>query len=120
MGVSEPLIQTSLLGEAIEHTPVAVFVADEHGMYVAVNPAACTMLGYERGELVGLHCSDVARDGASDEARSELLRNGTHRGTSRLTRKDGTIVEFAYAAAATTVAGMPGFVSVGAFAPAGR
>ena len=37
MGVSEPLIQTSLLGEAIENGPVAVLVADEHGRYVAVN-----------------------------------------------------------------------------------
>jgi len=53
MGVSEPLIQASLLGEAIEHGPVAVFVADEHGNYVAVNQAACTMLGYTRIELVG-------------------------------------------------------------------
>ena len=52
MGVSEPLIQTSLLGEAIENGPVAVFVADEHGRYVAVNRAACQLLGYTREELL--------------------------------------------------------------------
>lgn len=34
MGVSEPLIQTALLGEAVEHGPAAVFVADEHGRYL--------------------------------------------------------------------------------------
>jgi hypothetical protein len=38
---------------------------------------------------------------------------GTRVGTSSLTRKDGTIVEFSYVAGATTVAGMPVFVSVG-------
>ena len=47
-GVSEPMIQASLLGEAIENAPMAAFVAEENGRYVAVNRAACAMLGYER------------------------------------------------------------------------
>jgi PAS domain S-box-containing protein len=113
-GVSEPLIQASLLGEAIEHGPVAVFVADEHGRYVAVNQSACSLLGYSREELLGLRVTDVARYSEADEEWSEMLRNGARVGTSRLTCKDGTIVEFSYAAGATTVAGMPLFVSVGA------
>src|ERR1700751_4179359 len=52
MGGSEPLIQASLRGEAVEHGPAAVFVADEHGRYVAVNQAACKLVGYEREELL--------------------------------------------------------------------
>ena len=113
MGVSEPLIQTSLLGEAIENGPTAVFVADEHGKYVAVNQAACLMLGYSREELLGLRVHDVAR---YDEARNEwaeMRTSGTRIGKAPLTRKDGTIVEFSYIAGATLVAGMPVFVSVG-------
>lgn len=113
-GVSEPLIQASLLGEAIEHGPVAVFVADEHGRYVAVNRAACVLLGYSREELLSLRVADVARYRDASEEWSELLRTGTRVGTSRLTRKDGTCVDFSYAAGPTTVAGMPLFVSVGA------
>jgi PAS domain S-box-containing protein len=114
MGVSEPLIQTSLLGEAIEHGPTAVFVADEHGKYVAVNQAACSLLGYTREELLGLRVGDVARYTEADEEWAEMQQAGTRIGTSRLTRKDGTTVDFSYIAGATIVAGMPVFVSVGA------
>jgi PAS domain S-box-containing protein len=113
-GVSEPMIQASLLGEAIENGPVAVFVADENGKYVAVNQAACIMLGYTREELLELRVSAVARyDEAAEEWRA-MSQAGNRSGTSRLTRKDGTIVEFRYIAGATVVAGMPVFVSMGA------
>jgi PAS domain S-box-containing protein len=113
-GVSEPLIQTSLLGEAIQHGPVAVFLADEHGKYVAVNQSACLMLGYTRDELLRLRVADVARYTEADDEWIEMRQAGTRIGTSTLTRKDGTTVEFSYAAGITRVAGMPLFVSVGA------
>jgi PAS domain S-box-containing protein len=114
MGVSEPLIQTSLLGEAIENGPSSVFVADEHGKYVAVNQAACSMLGYSREELLGLHVSDIARYTEASDEWAEMQQAGTRIGTATLTRKDGTNFEFTYVAGETTVAGMPVFVSVGA------
>jgi PAS domain S-box-containing protein len=116
MGVSEPLIQASLLGDAIENGPAAVFVADEHGQYVAVNLAACVLLGYAREELLGLRVADVAQYSEAGQEWSEMRKMGTRVGRSRLTRKDGTTVEFDYVAGATTVAGMPVFVSVGAAA----
>jgi PAS domain S-box-containing protein len=114
MGVSEPMIQASLLGEAIENGPAAVFVADEHGKYVAVNQAACIMLGYKREELLGMRVADVAQYGEAGEEWRAMSQAGTLSGTSRLTRKDGTTVEFSYLAGATIVAGMPVFVSIGA------
>ena len=114
MGVSEPLIQASLLGEAAEHAPFAVLVADEEGRYVAVNLAACLMLGYSRDELLGLVMGDVARyDDAADEY-EQLKDTGTRLGVSELTRKDGSTVRFSYVAGATVVAGMSVFVAVGA------
>ena len=113
-GVAEPLIQTSLLGEAIENGPSAVFVADENGKYVAVNQAACSLLGYTREELLGIRVSDVARYTEASEEWSEMRQAGTRLGTSTLTRKDGTTIEFSYVAGATIVAGMPVFVSAGA------
>jgi PAS domain S-box-containing protein len=113
-GVAEPLIQASLLGEAIEHGPVAVFVADEHGKYVAVNRAACIMLGYTREELLGLNVADIAQYTEAAEEWSEMRQAGTRVGTSILTRQDGTTIEFSYVAGATTVAGMPLFISAGA------
>jgi len=114
MGVSEPLIQASLLGEAAEHAPFAVLVADEEGRYVAVNLAACLMLGYTRDEVLGLKMTDVARYEDAPREFEELASTGTKLGVSELTRKDGTTIRFSYVAGATVVAGMSVFVAVGA------
>jgi PAS domain S-box-containing protein len=113
MGVSEPLIQTSLLGEAIENGPVAVLVADERGRYVAVNQAACALLGYSREELLSMRLTDVARYDEAPAEWAEMEARGSHSGQAEVTRKDGSTVGFAYVAGATVVAGMPVFISVG-------
>jgi PAS domain S-box-containing protein len=110
MGVSEPLIQASILGEAVDHGPAPVFVADEEGRYVAVNQAACALLGYTREELLELRVSDVAEASGKWE---EMRRQGNLSGVSTLTRKDGTTIDFRYVAGATSVAGMLVYVSVG-------
>jgi PAS domain S-box-containing protein len=112
MGVSEPLIQASLLGEAVEHGPAAVFVADENGYYVAVNRAACTLVGYTREELLSMHISDIGGDGSAGRW-DEMLESGHASGMARLNHKNGSEIEFEYVAGATVVAGMPVYVSVG-------
>jgi PAS domain S-box-containing protein len=110
VSVSQPLIQASLLGEAVEHGPAAVFVADETGRYVAVNRAACTLIGYSREELLAMRVTDVApANGQWDE----MVRTGSVSGIANLVRKDGSTVEFRYVAGATVVAGMPVYVAVG-------
>jgi PAS domain S-box-containing protein len=110
MGVSDRFVQVSLLGEAVDHGPSAVFVADEEGGYVAVNQAACALLGYTREELLELKVPDVAENGGRW---AELLGSDTLSGTTELIRKDGSRVAFTWVAGRTTVAGMPVFVSVG-------
>ena len=110
MGVSEPLIQASLLGEAVEHGPAAVFVADEEGRYVAVNQAGCTLVGYTREELLSLGVADLTDDTSKWD---EMRESGRVSGTSTLTCKDGSLVEFSFVAGATIVAGMPVYVAVG-------
>ncbi len=110
MGVSEPLIQASLLGEAVEHGPAAVFVADEEGRYVAVNQAACALVGYTREELLSLGIADFTDDTSKWD---EMLETGRVSGTTSLTCKDGSLVEFSFVAGATVVAGMPVYVAVG-------
>jgi PAS domain S-box-containing protein len=113
VSVAEALIQTALIGEAVDDGPALVFVADETMRYVAVNETACRALGYSRDELLRLEVSDVARDPAAPAEYDEMLARGFRHGTTMLTGKDGTILEFYYRAEKTTVAGLTFFVSVG-------
>jgi PAS domain S-box-containing protein len=113
MGTAETLIQTSLLGEAVDASPALVFVADEEMRYIAVNQTACDALGYSRDELLRLKVSDVARAPDSPMEYDEMLARGQRDGVALLTTKDGHTLEFHYAASKTRVARLEMFVSVG-------
>jgi PAS domain S-box-containing protein len=113
MPAAEVLIQTALLGEAVEAGPALVFVADEQMRYIAVNQFACEALGYTREELLGMYVPDVAREPEAPTEYDELLARGVRHGTALLTRKDGSTVNFFYRAARAKVAGLGFFVSIG-------
>ena len=100
--VAQPLVQASLIGEAIDAGPVLVFVFDEDGRYVAANQQACDELGYERDELVTLTIDDVAE---SPERASV--------GRMELRRKDGSTFVFEYRSQEALVAGLTVYVAVG-------
>ena len=77
----------------------AVLLADDRGRYVDANPAACTLLGYDRGELLRLGVSDVTPAPHADARRiawDAFLRDGRREGEYTIRRKDGTtaVVEF--------------------------
>jgi PAS domain S-box-containing protein len=110
---AETLIQTALLGEATDDGPALIFIADDEMRYVAVNQCACRTLGYTRDELLALRVDEVAREADALTEFDEMLVRGFHHGTSVLTRKDGTTVDFLYRASKTRLAGMNFFVSVG-------
>ena len=81
--VAHDLVQKSLVGEALDTGPVAVFVADDDGKYLAVNAYACELLGYEREELLALRVGDVAvNQGAADDFEA-LRRLGAPYGRRR-------------------------------------
>jgi PAS domain S-box-containing protein len=101
-GVAEPLIQASLLGEAIDNGPAAVFVTDDDLRYIAVNEFACKLLGYTREELLGLSATDVSR---SPEA-AKVVAHRSSEGRGVLMHRDGSDVAVSYRAAETTVAAM--------------
>jgi PAS domain S-box-containing protein len=108
-----PLIQTPLLGEAIEHGPVAVVVFDEDGRYLAVNQFLCDLLGYTRAELLRMRLGDLAVD--RDDAFSQYKQVATGdraRSVTRARRKDGGVVELEFRGAPAVVAGMRLFVGV--------
>jgi hypothetical protein len=61
MVVSEPLVHATLLGEALEHGPVAVFVFDEDLRYVAVAGASARGAGVASGVAATVIAAGVLR-----------------------------------------------------------
>ena len=112
MNVAQPLVQATLLGEAIDAGPALVFVADEDMRYVAVNETACAVLGYEREELLELRVTDVAGSDDASERYAQLVADGEASGTGTVVRKDGTHVPVAYRASRVTVAQTAFYISV--------
>jgi PAS domain S-box-containing protein len=108
VSVAEPLVQAGLLGEAIDRAPDAVLVADESMRYLAVNQAACRLLGYTREELLALRVADVATSATDDETSSRRGKTGT----AVLRRKDGEHIAAAYRSHETKLAGMTVYVAI--------
>ena len=87
--VAHELVQKSLVGEALDHGPMAIFVADETGRYLAVNAYACDLLGYTREELLELRLGDIAVNPEAQEAYLQgLYHLERQMGTVELSRSD--------------------------------
>jgi PAS domain S-box-containing protein len=112
MSVAAPLVQISLLGEAIDGAPVAVLVADDEGRYLAANRYACELLGYSREELLTKSVRDVAVGDDVEAHFQDLIAVREQRGTSDVRRKDGTITQLRYRAGRTMLAGMTCYIAV--------
>lgn len=88
---SDPLVQSTLLGDALQASPIAAFLMDDERQYVAVNEAAAKLTGYTREELLALPAAMLSGQ----------------RGRTALPRKDGSEVSVEYRVAATTISGLP-------------
>ena len=113
MPSAREIIQTSLLGEALDPGPALIFIADDRMKYVVVNQLAADVLGYTREELLGLHVTDVVRSPSAADDYHRMMVEGRLTGTAVLTRKDGSEVPFHYRAGSTRIAQLEFFVSVG-------
>lgn len=107
------LIHSALVGEALEHGPIAVFVFDDEGRYLTVNRFACELLGYERDELLRRCVGELSAlpQEVAIESYSRAVKTGTESMTAVL-HADGSIIHLRFRASATRVAGMPVFVGV--------
>lgn len=106
------ILHETLLGDAWANArlPAAVFDDDRH--YIAFNNAFCALTGYRRQELLNVTVGrELAVDTDADVVAS-VLRGGRRRGTGKLRRKDGAVVEVSYEVVETTVAGLPYYIAL--------
>src|SRR5688572_327291 len=65
----------------------ALLLADDRGVYVDANPAACELFGLPRERLIGRQLGEFTRSGYDHEAAfREFLRAGRQRGRFPLRR----------------------------------
>jgi PAS domain S-box-containing protein len=113
LSLTAPMIQQSLLGQAVDTADVLVFVADDEMRYIAVNQHACDVLGYTRDDLLRMTVEDLSADVEAHAQYQELITAKGRRGVSSLRCKDGTLLQFRYTATETRVSGLPYFVTIG-------
>ena len=86
----------------------AVLIANDLGVYVDANPAACELLGVSYNEIINHTINDFTEeDDKAETSRmwSRFLKEGTMRGESRLRRPDGKVVEVDFSATANFLPG---------------
>lgn len=78
----------------IEHASEGIFIADENGKYIDVNPVGCRMLGYTKEELLEKNLRDLIYydSKAPQLALDKLLAGETVTVERQLIKKDGTIL----------------------------
>lgn len=111
--ISNPLVQVSLLGEAVDGADLAMVVSDEEGRCIAVNRQACALLGYTRDELLQLELSDVVPASDTRECHRRAHANGRTEGIAEAVRSDGSALAVRYWATPTRVAHMRLMLSLG-------
>lgn len=107
------VVQETLLGEALEHAPIAAIVLDESGRHLAANRMACLLTGYPREELLARGAEGLAAEPEVVPARLEAMANGRlQQGTTLMRHENGTLVPVEYRVGATRSGGLPYFVIV--------
>jgi PAS domain S-box-containing protein len=101
---ANPLVQATLLGEALEGARVAAILFDEDRNCVAVNAHACVLTGYTRAELLGLPVEVGELD--------EVAAHRRHAGRTELRRKDGSAFGVSYRVIPTNIGGIAFFLGI--------
>jgi len=110
-GLGHEDIQAQLIAEALLAAEVGFIVWDEDRRYIAVNDAACRMLGTTRDDLLGRTVGDRTSEG--ETVVDEAVRKQRLAGTLKVEKFDGSgSVELSYTTFLTRTAGMPFMASV--------
>jgi len=110
-GLTNPHVQQTLMAEAIATASVGFLVWDDERRYVAVNAAACELLGCSLEEIIGSTVGTQTPDGADVVA--SVLRKERSEGRLAVERFDGSgTMEVEYVTFSTTAAGLPYMASL--------
>ena len=77
----------------VDNAPDGVFIVDDSGAYLDVNPAACAMTGYTRQELLAMHIPDLLHPDslqAGLEHFTRLKTQGSSSGEFRFLSRQGS------------------------------
>jgi PAS domain S-box-containing protein len=86
------VLSRSRFVQYMKYAPDGIFIAGRDGRYLAVNPAACTLLGYTRDELLMLSIPDILPPETMHtglDGLNNLLEKGHDQRETSLLRKDG-------------------------------
>ena len=104
--IANPLVQASLLGEAVDAADIAILVSDEDGRCIAVNEGACRLLGYSRSDLLGLQVRDFAPEVDAGECFRAVYATGRADGVIEVLLGDGSRLAVRHVSTPTRVAQM--------------
>jgi PAS domain S-box-containing protein len=79
----------------IEKAPYGIFVLDEKGQYLDINPSSVNMSGYSKEELLKMKFGDLSLPESKEKVAERfktLLENGSLKGETQAVRKNGEIV----------------------------
>lgn len=111
--IANPLVQASLLGEAVDAADIAILVSDEDGRCIAANQGACDLLGYARADLLELQVSDFAPDVDAGECFRAVYASGRTDGVVEAVLADGSRLPIRHVSTPTSVAQMRLVLSFG-------
>ena len=97
----------------IDNSPEGVFIADERGCYIEVNPGACRITGYEKEELLAMRISDTLPPESTEAGLKhfkELIEYGHAFGELLFRHKDGSLRYWSVDAVRLTPTRFIGFV----------
>ena len=117
--IANPLVQASLLGEAVDAADIAILVSDEDGRCIAVNQRACDLLGYSRDDLLELEVRDFAPDVDAGECFRAVYASGRTDGVVDARLGDGSRLAVRHISTPTRVAQMRLVLSFGRAETAG-
>jgi PAS domain S-box-containing protein len=99
----------------LETMTECLLIANREGIILEANPAACDTYGYSRGEMIGMHASELIHPDSHpvfEEFRRQLINSGHFEGETVDRRRDGSTFNTEVRGAAITIEGEDAFLAV--------